>query len=125
VRSPLEEVALTSPLIVRTFDIGKQRGAHNIDLVGASPVIAILSTSADDRSAWLDAGRAMARAHLRASLAGLSVGFLNQAIEVSATRAQIGDILGGGAVPQLLLRIGYGPPVAAQPRRPLERFLID
>ena len=125
VGSPLEEVALTSPLIVRTFDVGKQRGAHNIDLVGASPVIAILSTAADDRSAWLDAGRAIARTHLRASRAGLSVGFLNQAIEVPATRAKVGEIIGAGAVPQILLRLGYGPPVPAQPRRPLERFLID
>ena len=73
----------------------------------------------------LDAGRALARVHLRASLAGLSVGFLNQAIEVPTTRAKVGEIIGAGEVPQILLRIGYGPPVPAQPRRPLERFLID
>jgi hypothetical protein len=124
-RSPLDEVAFTRPQLVRTFDMGERRAALDNDLVEGSPVLAVLSTVDDDRQSWLYAGQALARVQLRATLVGLSVGFLNQAVEDAETRAVLAGLLVDGTVPQLLLRLGYGPPVPPQPRRALAQSLLN
>lgn len=123
--SPLEQVALASPLIVRTFDTGAHRAAHDHDLATGSPVMLVISSVDDDRTTWLHVGQALARLLLHATRADLSVGFLNQAVEVAETRDALALILGDETIPQLLLRVGYGPEVGAQPRRPLDRSLLD
>ena len=123
VGSALDEVAMTHPLVVRSFDIGDRRGARDRDLVVGSPAILVISTSGDDRADWLRAGQAMERVLLRATAAGLSAGFLGAPVEVAAVRAALSDLLGSRNVPQVVLRVGRGPRVAPQPRRELATFL--
>jgi hypothetical protein len=55
---------------------------------------------------------------LRAAQDEVSVSFLNQPIKVAELRAEVGRLAGGG-VPQIVLRLGYGPTVRPTPRRPL------
>jgi NADPH:quinone reductase-like Zn-dependent oxidoreductase len=50
--------------------------------------------------------------------------FLNQPIEVPALRPRLMDLVRAPGIPQLLLRMGFGPEVPPAPGRPLEDVLI-
>lgn len=76
------------------------------------PTVLILGTDNDDRSAWLQAGRALGRLLLHATSAGLAASPLTQALDWPATRAQLHTRLSLLGHPQMLLRIGY--PVSAE-----------
>lgn len=52
----------------------------------ADPCVAILSTSHDTPMAWLNAGQALQRVLLLATLRGLSASFLNQPLETADIR---------------------------------------
>lgn len=41
------------------------------------------------------------------------------------TRKQLRTLIGGGLWPQTVLRLGYGPPVSATPRRALADVVVD
>jgi nitroreductase len=83
----------------------------------------LLSTRDEGPREWLGAGRAMQRLLLRATARGLSVAFLSQPIEVPDLRRRLRREVGEPGFPQLLLRVGYGLPVRAAPRRPVELVL--
>ncbi|MBB5157493.1 Acg family FMN-binding oxidoreductase [Saccharopolyspora phatthalungensis] len=84
------------------------------------PLICVLGSFQDSPAAQLQAGLAMQRVLLTATGGGLSSSFLSQVVEVPTARADLRALLGGGLWPQAVLRIGYGSPVPATPRRPLE-----
>ncbi|HUL01763.1 MAG TPA: hypothetical protein VLV16_00885 [Gemmatimonadales bacterium] len=117
--------AFTGPLIVRTFDVGKRRAAHDEALAQGSPVLAVLGTDHDRPVAWLAAGQALAHILVRARLAGVSASFLNQPIEVPNLRLPLQTLTARPGYPQLLLRLGYSTRarVRATPRRSLETTL--
>ncbi|QRK05515.1 DNRLRE domain-containing protein [Archangium violaceum] len=50
---------------------------------------------------------------------------LNQPIEVPSLRPQLAALLSQRGMPQLLLRMGYGPEVYPSPRRPVEEVLLS
>ncbi|MBE9373556.1 nitroreductase family protein [Saccharopolyspora sp. HNM0983] len=79
------------------------------------PLIAVLTTTDTGHKADLRAGQAMQRTLLQATARGLATSFLSQIVEDPTTRQQLHDLL--GAPPAAVLRIGYGPPVPATPRR--------
>jgi hypothetical protein len=111
-------------LVTRTFDLGDRTAARDRQLAEGSPLLAVLGTESDDPTAWLAAGRALSRALLAAQAHGVSASFLNQPIEVPALRPRLAEVAGGPGHPQLLLRFGYGPEVAASPRRTLADVLL-
>jgi hypothetical protein len=112
------------PLIVRTFDMGKGRAARDHQLAEGSPVLAVIQTENDLPADWLMAGQALARVLLRARGEELWASFLNQPIEVHSLRPRLREMLGGTDIPQLILRMGYGPEPKASPRRPVQQVLI-
>ena len=81
----------------------------------ADPCVAILSTPHDTPMAWLDAGQALQRVLLLATVRGLSASFLNQPLETAEIRRELFAF----GHPQMILRLGYGQPDVATPRRPL------
>lgn len=87
------------------------------------PLIAVIGSFHDLPLARLQAGQAMQRVLLTATVAGLSASFFSQVIEVSTTRVVLRTLLGGGLWPQAVLRLGYGSPVPATPRRGLAAVL--
>ncbi|MEV0703009.1 nitroreductase [Saccharopolyspora sp. NPDC050389] len=89
------------------------------------PLICVLGSFQDGVSAQLHAGMAMQRVLLAATAAGLSSSFLSQIVEVSTTRKELRELIGGGLWPQAVLRIGYGSPVPATPRRSLDDVVTD
>jgi hypothetical protein len=90
----------------------------------SSPQLAILATRRDGPAEWLRAGQALERVLLEATAAGLSTSLLNQAIEHDNLRWLLHEPLGVWTRPQAVIRFGYGPAVAATPRRPIADVLL-
>lgn len=106
---------------VRRFDWGRGQAARDGDLAARAPVLAVLETAGDDPRAWLAAGQAVSAVLLEATASGMAASFFNQPVEVPALRQE----LASGAVPQLVLRLGYFRGVAVTtPRRPLDDLWI-
>jgi len=94
-------------------------------LVCASPVLALLCSRQDGREQWLTTGEALKHIVLIARNAGVWASYLNGPIQRPELRARLGALFHGAALPQVLLRMGYGcePPPTA--RRALEDVLLD
>jgi nitroreductase len=90
--------------------------------------LVILYDSDDTPAAWLRAGESLSALWLRAVGEGLSVVPLSQVVEVAETRDALQhEILGGRAVPLMLVRVGWQAISRSQlepsPRRPLDGVL--
>ena len=90
----------------------------------SDPLVVVLCSFYDGPLAELLAGQAMQRVLLTATTLGLSASFLSQPIEVPHVREELRRVLGGTLAPQTLLRLGFGSPVPATPRRPVADLLI-
>ncbi len=90
------------------------------------PTVVLLGTGSDDRTAWVEAGRALGRTLLIATAAGLAASPLTQALDWPATRTRLRQRLSLVGHPQMLLRMGY-PPADLDPptsgRRPVADVL--
>jgi hypothetical protein len=110
--------------VVRTFDLGEGQAARDREIAIHSPVIAVLSTPADSRRDWLNAGMALSGVLLRAQVEDVSASFLNQAVEVPQTREGLEALLSENGRAQLLLRFGFGKEIEPTPRRTVQDFLL-
>jgi nitroreductase len=99
---------------------------HPAQLAG-SPQLAVLTTRTRHRADWLRAGQALQRVLLVATLHGIATCPLSQAVDDAEPGYSRGRELDsqhfGGQQPQLVLRLGYGPPGPATPRRPVSDVL--
>jgi len=82
------------------------------------PTLAVLLTGGDTARDHVRGGQAMQRVLLAATAAGCDASFLSAAVERPASRAALRGLLAGEGHPQVILRIGYGGPAPATPRRP-------
>jgi hypothetical protein len=89
----------------------------------ATPTVALLSTLKDTPADWVRAGQALERSLLVATAEGLSASFMNQPLEHHDLRWQVRSPLTGVGVTQMIMRIGYGVPVPATPRRPVAEVM--
>lgn len=100
------------------------------DSCGSVPAIVWIATPGNSRAEQLDAGRRYARVQLRATMLGLWMHPLSQALqeypEMAADYARVHAMFGlhGGQRLQMLTRIGTAAPVGPAPRWPLARHLI-
>ena len=70
-------------------------------------------------------GRCYERFALQATALGVRNAFLNQPVEVTASRPQFAASLGlGGQRPDLVVRFGRGPRLPASLRRPVQAVLV-
>ncbi len=88
------------------------------------PAIMVLATAGDGPPQWVAAGQALQRVLLVATRHHLGTTPISQPVEVPAIRELLTDT-SDGVWAQLVLRIGYGRPAAATPRRPLADVLLD
>jgi len=96
------------------------------DQVRSSAGLAVFVSETDDKSHWVEAGRAVERFALTATALGLSHAFLNQAVEVAETRRQLADRFGLGARrADCILRFGYGPEMPFSLRRPVDDVITS
>jgi nitroreductase len=89
------------------------------------PTLAVLTTDADDRAAWVTAGQALQRVLLAATVEGLVATFANQPIEAPQLRWLVRDPDQPIGYPQMLFRLGYAPSAPATPRRPIEDVMLS
>ena len=111
-------VGAAGPAAVAAPDAGPRTAPFE-----ATPTVAILSTLKDTPADWVRAGQALERALLVATAEGLSASFMNQPLEHHDLRWQVRSPLTGVGVTQMIMRLGYGIPVPATPRRPVADVL--
>nr|WP_066935021.1 nitroreductase family protein [Streptomyces sp. NBRC 110611] len=111
-RAPMRDFAGARPV--------PGRGAAAFE---SSPHLAVLSTAGDRPADWLRAGQAMERVLLRATLEGMVSSPATQAVEWRDLRWPLRDPVAGTGYVQMVLRMGYGPPGPATPRRPVADVL--
>lgn len=87
------------------------------------PTLIVLSTNADTPEQWLRAGQSLERTLLTATVRGLATTPMTQPLEIAELRALLSPA-DGIRVPQVILRIGYGPASPSAARRPLGDVLI-
>jgi nitroreductase len=87
----------------------------------SAPTLAVLSTVHDHPVDWVRAGQALERVLLEATLSGVCASFVNQPLEHHELRWLVRSPLSGVGHTHMLLRLGYGEPVPATPRRPLDQ----
>jgi hypothetical protein len=88
-------------------------------------VVGLLSTAADRRVDWVNAGQALQRILLTASISGAAVALHSQPTELPWMREFIRTQLSDGAYPQLVLRIGVVIQAAVSVRRDLDDVLFS
>jgi hypothetical protein len=98
------------------------------DVEGGDGLV-LLGASSDDPLEWLRAGEGLSALWLHAVREGLSVVPLSQVVEVPESRAALQyGVLGGLAVPLLLVRVGWQAisrsHLAPTPRRHLAEVLL-
>ena len=86
------------------------------------PTIMVLATDGDSPDDWLHAGQALQRVLLTATWLNLATTPISQPVEIPAIRDLLNDTHRGHWA-QLVLRLGYGRPAPATPRRPLAEVL--
>ncbi|GGK49713.1 Acg family FMN-binding oxidoreductase [Salinarimonas ramus] len=110
------------------FDLVFREGRENDKVasqIRSSSGLVVLVAGTDDPAGWAAAGRAYTAAALAATAAGATLAFVNQCVEVPAQRAALRALLGlGDRRPNLVLRIGYGPPMPRSPRRALGEVMM-
>lgn len=116
---------MTSPFLVRTFDLWREEAARDRQLTAGAPVLAVLGTFTDTPCDWFMAGMAVEHILLEACAGGLQTSFVNQPIEVSSLRSWLCQTLERNDFPQLILRIGYGDPAPWTPRRSVRDVLVN
>ena len=110
--------------VVRTFDMGHGVGAKDQELADASPLLAVLGTTADSPEHWLIAGQALQRVLLKASTLDLQASYLNQPVQVPALRPRLQQLLGQKGLPQIVLRLGHpATALATASRRPMDEVI--
>ncbi len=109
---PLRDFGLTQPQLHRRHERFEPY-----------PTILVLCTHGDTADEWVRAGQALQRVLLLATVHGLAATPMSQPLEIPALRDLISDT-GTGRWAQVILRVGYGQPAAATPRRPLTEVLM-
>jgi nitroreductase len=119
-----EFVSRAAPFIVRRFDLGRRRAAHDRDVAWHAPVLAVLGSDGDSESDWIAAGRAVSKILLRARAEDVAASFLNQPLEIPEMRSQVSDRMQQSGFPQVILRLGFGVDVSPSPCRSMSDLLL-
>jgi hypothetical protein len=110
-----------SVLAMRDFTGGRAGQEREYE---SDPLLAVLLSAGDTPRDEVQAGQALQRALLTATIHGAATSILSAPTEVPAIRAALRDLVGGAMYPQLVLRLGSSAGVTASPRRPVDD-LVD
>jgi hypothetical protein len=101
---------------VRDFEPSRTEPVRYADFEEV-PQLAVLSVRTDNAPRWIAAGQALERVWLTATCRGIALCPLTQPLE-TADAWLVRDTRWGFDYPQMIVRIGYGPPVTSRsPRR--------
>ncbi len=92
--------------------------------IRSSSGLMLLVSARNDKTAWIETGRAYERFALLATAMNIKNAFMNQPCEVPVLRVQVQSHLNlKGAFPQLMFRFGHGPAMPKSLRRPVNQVL--
>lgn len=92
--------------------------------MASTPGVAVFTATSESPAGWIQAGRAYQRFALQAAALGIKHAFINQPVEVPASRAPLADLLGvPGQRVDLLVRFGYAADLPFSLRRPAAAVL--
>lgn len=93
--------------------------------IRSSAGIAVFVSSHDNKTAWINVGRAYERFALQATALNIRTAFINQPIEVRQLRPQFESWLKlDGEHALLIVRFGHGPTAPFSLRRPIDDVII-
>ncbi len=93
--------------------------------VRSSAGITVFIGPSNDKTGWIEAGRAYERFALQATALGVRTAHLNQPLEVASLRPLFASFIGvPGKRPDLVVRFGRGPTLPPSLRRPVQAVLI-
>ena len=110
-----------SRMPIRRFDLDQVRTPDPASV--DDPVVLAITTTTDETTDWLLAGRGLAQVLLHATLAGVQASPLTQSLDNPLDRHRTGRALGLLGYAQMVLRLGYGRPAPTSPRRPVSETL--
>jgi hypothetical protein len=118
------EASYSAEFVQRDFALAGVPSLH--DRVGADrPVVGVLCTTRDGREDWLQAGRALMQVLLVATVAGANASYLNEPLELTATRDLLRTELDLPGPAQLILRLGAGAALEPTPRLPGDQVVTN
>ncbi|WP_083974753.1 Acg family FMN-binding oxidoreductase [Herbidospora daliensis] len=106
----------------RDYSRGQGWGADD-EQPGATGVVAVITTTGDERIDWVQAGQALESVLLYASSRGVQAAFHTQLLEYPHLREFLREKLCSGEYPQVVLRLGYPLGTTRSFRRPLVEVL--
>ncbi|MGP3915990.1 Acg family FMN-binding oxidoreductase [Nonomuraea sp. 10N515B] len=120
---PMRDFALGGAQAVRDLRPGAagEPGREQADFE-PDPQLAALFTKGDSPLDWLRAGQALQRVLLTATAHGVAASLFSQPLDLRPPQHR-GDHAGPLGHVQMLVRLGYGPPVPRVPRRPVFEVL--
>jgi hypothetical protein len=86
--------------------------------------VCLLTTPADQRADWVNAGHALQRILLTSATCGVAAALYSQPVEIDWLRQVLRAQLGDGSYPQLVLRLGITVQNAISLRRPADSVLF-
>lgn len=96
-----------------------------VDQMRSSAGIAVFIGDKADKDHWTRVGRSFQRFALQATALGIRHAMVNQPIEVPSVRAEFARWLGvGDQRPDLVVRLGYAPPMPMSMRRPARSVIV-
>ena len=105
------------------FSADKQN-EKDVPNLASSAGIVIFAADANDRAAWVEAGRCYERFALTATALGIRNAFVNQPVEVSALRPELEALVKGAGHAQLVARFGYAPEMPRSLRRAVASVMV-
>ncbi len=93
--------------------------------IRSSAGIAVFVSDREDKSHWVEVGRAFQRFALQATAMDVRTAHLNQPVEVASLRPEFAKSIGiTSGRPDLVIRFGRGPELPRSLRRPIEAVLV-
>jgi nitroreductase len=111
-------------LVQRDFALARPTFDPGAASFEVNPRLLVVTTTEDSPRAWLQAGQALQRILLTATVRGLVATPMNQALEVPRMRRLVTNQT-AGRFAQMILRIGYAVPTGPTPRRPWRELLVS
>jgi len=108
--------------IFGTFDTSTSRARKEMALMEASPAVGVLSTDAEDKQVWVEAGMRFEKLFLTATKLGVRFDLFSQPVAIEELHREMVEILDVD-YPQILIRMGYAPPAKHTPRRTVDMVL--
>lgn len=103
----------------------KRQSREDETNIRSSAGIAVFVSDCDDKTSWVDIGRAYERFALQATALNIRTAFINQPIEVRELRSQFDSWLKlEGECALLMVRFGHGSTAPFSLRRPIDDVIV-